>query len=84
MFITARWWFHYRKVSNHSLLAARAGPVFTFRHVRPLLSVQLPILLLVKQHRCLSFGSGGCQPFPFRLVSNVCDPRASLVIFRTR
>ena len=84
MLVAARWRFFDRDVGNHALLAARARPVFTFRHVQPLRFVRLPTWLLVWQHRCLSCDSGVCQPFLFRLASNVCGPRASLVIFRTR
>jgi hypothetical protein len=43
MFVAARWWFFNLDVDNHALLAARAGPMFTLRHVQPLLYAERSI-----------------------------------------
>jgi hypothetical protein len=77
MFITARWWLHYRKVSNHSLLAARTRPVFTLRHIRPFLFVPLPIGRRVKRLRSRIVDSGECRLVLCRQLYIWCDRPAN-------
>ena len=76
MFVAARWGFFNRDVGNHSLLAARAGPVFTLRHIRPLQFVRLPIVLLVKLPRSRIGGTGVSRLVLFRLLCIGCDCQA--------